>query len=686
MTSGAARALLALALVASPVAAAAQAKAPNLSRTQKQALLAAVTAARDAVPMAEDGHWQMHLLRASDGSHYVAFSMEAPSDLTPTERLVLYVRLQPRPTDPPASTTPPRSAVEEWLKGERGDPLPMRARRVVTVPSGELPMGGTAATMTRDGSGQNSAAIALMERQLQKQRDEEAARARARREELEGKAKVPLNLMPFEDFEVGAHVVAAAGRPPVFQRALTAGPGDYDVVVAWSVVDDRDRPLRSGARRHAISLPPVQTEGLSLGSVILADAIRARAEMYSSDQQTAHPYAIGGTEIDPAPDAVFTNDERLSIAFQIFNAAPSTTGKPDVAVALRLYRQTPGGEELAASLAPLEYSEGTLPADFNLLQGHPLLAAFAAPLRTLPRGEYRLAIAATDRLSRASATADTRFRIVATPAALLASAPPFTAPFVRARLLQTAVFDPILDALAPAAASPGLASLLSLARQHRFVDLMVDVPVGVGERGTATLLQAMAAYALGDTPRAIAVRLGRALEAGAPAGATQFWIGAVHALEGRDADAITAWTSARDAGWPLALVAPVMADALVRVGRMPDAGRTAREAIDAGALDPSLARVAAAADLAARRYAAAADRLATHLAFRSDDGEAQWMLVHALFGAIVGTDAETALTRDEARGRLRQAVERYQAGGGRHRALAEEWLAFATSSASAPVP
>ena len=490
--------------------------------------------------------------------------------------------------------------------------------------------------------------------------------------------------MPFEDFEVGAHVVARAGRPPVFERALTAGPGDYDVVVAWSVVDDRDRPLRSGARRHAISLPPVQTEGLCSAASSWPTP-SAPAPTCSADQQTAHPYAIGGTEIDPAPDAAFTNDERLSVAFQVFNAAPSMTGKPDITVALRLYRQTPGGEDLAASLAPLESPEGTLPADFDLLQGTPAGGLRrAAP--DLPRGEYRLAIAVTEIASPGRRPP---------PRHAFASSP-------RPRPCWPALRRSPRPSFAPACSRPRSSTRsstrwrhrqrqrvwlpCSLARQHRFVDLMVDTPVAPPDRGTATLLQAMAAYALGDTPRAITVRLARALDAGAPAGATQFWIGAVHALEGRDADAVTAWTAARAAGWPNALVAPLVAEAQVRAGRLPEAGRTAREAIEAGALDPSLARVAAAADLTARRYAAAADRLTTHLAFAPDDAEAQWMLVHALFGAVVGTDTGAALSPDEARSRLRQAVERYQQSGGRHRALADEWLDFATSSASAPVP
>lgn len=683
MAARSARVLLVIVLLVCPTAALGQPKAPKLSKEQKQALLAAVTAAKTAAPLPSEDAWQMHLLRASDGSHYVAFSMEAPADVTPGERLVLYVRLEPRPTDSSSTSSPPRSTVEDWLRGERGDPLPMRAARVVTVPSGELPMGGTAATMTRDGSGQSSAVLALLDRRRQKAREEDEARERARREALEGKGAPP-NVMPFEDFDMQARVRARPGRAPVFQRALTAGPGHYHVVVAWAVVDGKERPTRTGALRQAVSLPPVQAAGLALGSVILADAIHARTEFYAAEQQTAHPYAIGGTEIDPAPDHVFTNDERLSVAFQVFNAAPSPAGKPDVGIALRLYRRVDAREELAAALAPLEYNENTLPPDFNLLQGHPLLAAFAASLRTLPRGDYRLAVAATDRVARVSTTAEARFRIVPTAPALLASAPAFGAPFVRARLLDTAVFDPALDALAPHAASPGLAPLLALARQHRFVDLMADAPVADAERGTALLLQSLAAYALGDTARAIGVRLGRAREAGAPEGATQFWLGATMALEGRDTDAVQAWQAARAAGWPATLVAPAIADAQVRLGQLEDAGRTAREALTAGAVDASIVRVAAAADIAARRYLPAVEALAAHLAYASAASDAQWMVIHALFASLVEGEGPGATA--DGRARLDEAVQRYVAAGGRHRALAEEWRAFVTASAPAPVP
>lgn len=680
-----------LLVAADPVSA--QRKAPTLSKEQRQALLAAVTAARSAAPLPADAPWQMHLLRASDGSHYVAFSAAAPPDLTANDRLALYVRLEPKlpAGEAVATAAAPRSAVEDWLRGERSDPLPMRAARVVTVPSGELPMGGLSATQTRDGSGQNSAVLALLERQQRQAREEQEAREKARREAMEGRAAVALNVMPFEDFDLAGRVVPRGGRA-VFQRAVTAGPGSYDLVISWAVLDGKNRPLRTGALRQALTLPVVGP-GLGLGSIILADAIRARADAQESDQQTAHPYAIGGTEIDPANDHDFTNDERLSVAFQVMNAAPTAVGKPDVGITFRLFRRTASGEEPSSGLAPLEYSERTLPSDFNLALGHPLLAAFAAPLRTLPRGEYRLAVAATDRVARATATTDTRFRIVATRAALLADAPAFSAPFVRTRMLQPAVYEPVLDALAPYAVAPTLAPLLSFARQHRFVDLMPDLVVAETERGTALLLQAMAAYALGDTPRALIVRLGRATAAGAPPAAAQFWMGAALALEGRDADALATWQAAREAGWPSALVATPIAEALARLGQLEQAGTFAREALAAGAVDGGLVRVAAAADLAAHRYRLAADTVSRHLAFASADQEARWLLLHALFFDLLADEQGSLLTagssppaaevRAANRAAFADQVRQYLEGGGRHRALAEEWRDFVTSSSSA---
>jgi hypothetical protein len=669
-------------LLASTGSALAQRPAPNLSKEQRQALLAAVTAARTAAPLASDQLWQLHLLRASDGSHYVAFSAQAPGDLSPDQRLALYVRLEPRvPTPDTTIAAAPRSAVEEWLLGQRRDPLPMQAKRVVTIPTGEMPIGGLAATSSRDGSGQNSAVLALMERQRQKEREEREARERARREELEGRAAGQQDLFPFEDFDMAARVVAMRGRMAVFRRALTAGPGSYDVVLGWAVLDDKNRPTRTGALRQPVTLPSAQSAQLQLGSVIIADAIQPQDTPYPAEQQTAHPYSIGSTHIEPAPDDVLTNDERLAIAFQVLNATAAPTGKPDIGIALRLFRRTASGEEPAATLAPLNYNEETLPGDFSLYLGHPLIAAFAAPLRTLPRGDYRLAILATDRLSRTSTTTDARFRIVATPAALLASAPPVSARFRRSWFVEARVLDRTLDALAPPAPSPALDRLLALARQRRFVDLMVTADVPSSERGLAGLLQSVASYALGETPRALGVQLKRARDAGAPPGATLFFLGASQALDGQDPDALQAWDEAKSAGWPADLLAVPVAEARLRQGSIEDAGTHARDALAAGAVDPDLTRIAAAADVAARRYARASELVTPWLAREPDNAEALWLMLHALFASLVAGEAPGATP--DGRALFETIATRYIATGGPHRALAEEWRAFATSSASA---
>ncbi len=678
-----ARALAVLALLCLPAAAHGQAKGPNLSKEQRQALMAAVTAVKNAadLPAADEG-WQTHLLRASDGSHYLAFSVEAPADLAPDTPLILYVRLSPRPAEGAVSQIAVRSPVEEWLLGQRNDPLPLSARGVVQVPTGELPVGGPLATSVRDTmGGQNQAALRLMDRERERQKAAAEAAERARRAEMEGRARNDQpTLMPFEDFDVAARVTPREGRSAVIRRALTAGPGDYDLFVGWAAVDAKQRPTRTGVLKHTLHLPTTRA-GLALGSIILADRITARQDLYRADQQTAHPYAIGLTEIDPAADAVFTNDERLSVAFQVMGAAPSPTGKPDVSVGFRLFRATEQGEQPAGSLTPLEYTEATLPRDFNLLQGHPILAAMAAPLRTLRAGEYRLAVAATDRVARTSATGETRFRIVATPAALLASAPPFTARVRRTWFVDERVLGPALDALPAAAQSPAVAPLVAHARQRRFVNLLPDSAIPAEDRGLGLLLQAVARFALGDTPTTVAVQLRRAAEAGAPQSATEFWLGACWAAEGRDEEALASWEMARAAGWPEALLALPSAEAMVRLNRLEEAGTLARRASDGQVGRTDLLQIAAAADIAAGRYESAAGLLRPLLSSNPDDGDTQFLLLHALFGSAVKSASPGATP--EAQAEWQEIAAQYVAAGGRHRAVVEEWRAYLTSSSVA---
>jgi hypothetical protein len=670
-----------------PATLAGQDATPNLDKDQRATLLSLVTAAKttttDPVP---DTDWPVHLFRASDGSHYVAFSAPLPLDLDPAEPIAVYVRLVPRETSSVTSASAPQSAVEEWLLGLRSAPLPMSARRVVQVPTGEMPIGGPqtmSGRSARDPEGaqaaaaQSSGVLALMDRQRLQEREAREQRERERKAELEGRANPPPDLYPFEDFDMTARPVARTGRPSAIERALTTGPGRYDLLVAWSASGQR-RPARTGVLRRQLELPNIPAGRLALGSIVLADKVGTRTDVYRPDQQASHPYAIGTTEIVPAADVNFTNDEHMAVAFQVINAAPSASGKPDVTIGFRLLRLKPAGEEPAGSLTPLQYDQSTLPADFDLALGHPILAGMNAPLTTLPRGEYRLVVTATDRVARSTASADTRFRIVASPRALVEAAPRLSPTFRREAMVEGEALARMVDLLRPQAATPTLQRLLGAAEAGRFVELMAAERLEGQERGLGLLLQGLGHYALGDTAITIVPQLRRALDAGAPSSVTDYLLGACWALDGRDADAIEAWNRAAASGLPGPVVALPVAEAHARLGQMEQAGRVAAGAIGHGTDDHALVLLASAADIAAGRETDALARLERPLAAEPDDGELQWMVMHALFSSIVRGEGPGATS--EGRARFIALANTYIADDGRWSALAEEWRALVTSS------
>lgn len=136
-------------LLAGAAPAQAQSAAPRLNRSQRALLEAVVSAVDRAAAGAADAPlagaaWLSHVLRASDGSHYVALRAEVPDAPVPADPATLYVRLALRRVGSETLLAPPRSAVMDWLQGLRGDPLPMRAMKSMSVPQGEIPVGGAA--------------------------------------------------------------------------------------------------------------------------------------------------------------------------------------------------------------------------------------------------------------------------------------------------------------------------------------------------------------------------------------------------------------------------------------------------------------------------------------------------------------------------------------------------------------
>ena len=656
--------LAALIVTACLCTAAAEQAPSQLSRQQRDLLLGLVAAADRAVtlPIPAGHEWLTHVLRASDGSHYVAFSVAPPAQTLPDAPIVLYVRLATAAV-PGETVIAERSIVREWLQGSRVDPRMLPQRRGVAI--GDMPAMGAGAIGVRGASAVGSGdlqAMALERERSRQRREEEEKRRRA---ELEGSIVTQTDRLPFEDFAVGTSVSFADGTRAI-QRALTAGPGRYELVVAWADASQPASRAQYHVARRSLELAPAAAE-FGLSSIIVADGISVRPAPYHALEQRAHPYAIGLTEIRPARDAIFTPAQQIAVAFQIVNPASSASGKPDVRISPRITRLNGTREETVAALSPLVFDAASLPPEFDVRLGHPLIAAFAAPLATIRRGEYRLLVTAEDRVGSSVVAARAEFTVVATPESLLAEAPALAPRFDSAAVLERPVLDEVLSRLVVEGRSPALERAFEAARSGRFADLLVADAVTGPEQGARNTLSGLALLSLGNP--AAAAELQRALQMNAPAAAVQVLIGAARAMAGRDVEAIAAWEAARQAGFPPPTVDRLIAEAYLR---QKDFARAAAAIGDRPSDSASMATFAA-TRIGTRRPAEALAVLDTLLAQRPDDAEARWLLLHALYAQFVGGDRGVAA-------RLRAEAQRYIDGKGQHAQLASEWLKVVTSS------
>ena len=74
--------------------------------------------------------------------------------------------------------------------------------------------------------------------------------------------------------------------------------------------------------------------------------------------------------------------------------------------------------------------------------------------------------------------------------------------------------------------------------------------------------------------------------------------------------------------------------------------------------------------------------MTSRLATSPEDGETQWLLVHALFASAV--KGEGPAGTPEGRAQLLDLIGRYIDGGGRYVTVALEWRTWLTSSSAAP--
>lgn len=652
----------------------AQGTAPKLSRPQRAVLATLVDAVAEAAAgetPVQDADWHVHVLRASNGSHYVALRVLSRAVAPPTTPVTLYVRLTSRRTGARTMLAAERSAVAEWLRGERSDPRPPAAGGSMSVPRGEMPVGGTAMAVG-DVAAESTTALRLLMMEHQNAVKRREADDAARRAALENPAlaRAPV-MLPFEDFDLAARPATAPDGALDLRRSVAVGPGDYDVHIGWTAWTGRGAPQPVYVVSHRLQLPSATTS-FGLSDVIVADRVDPIAEPFPPESQNAHPYTAGAVELTPATGGILTVEGTLGLLVQVINPSAPPGGKPDVSVTFRVQRRVGDRQETVGTLAPLRFDASRLPVDFDVARGHPLLAATQASLATFARGKYRVIATAQDHLSGATATTGADFEVVGTPASLLREAPTPGQAFRREAVLTSHTLAAIARALRPAMPTSALARALEAAAAGRFAELMRIEGIAPSERPVALALLGLGLYGLGDTPRATAAQLSQATNVGAPAPPVLVLLGATYALGRDDKAAVTAWNQAREGGIDDAAIAPLLIDAYLRQGDIARAAAMATAALDADPDDLAARHALAATFLATRRHGEAL-RLLDALPAATATPDTRFLVAQALFAGIVLHDA--ALDTPAGRDRFEAVARTCIAEGGPHAGLVRDWLA-----------
>jgi hypothetical protein len=157
---------------------------------------------------------------------------------------------------------------------------------------------------------------------------------------------------------------------------------------------------------------------------------------------------------------------------------------------------------------------------------------------------------------------------------------------------------------------------------------MREEQFGTRELGYRAALTGVALYALGDASSI--AQFQRAIQLDVPPGPAMFFIGAARALEGREADAISAWQSVLDGGMPRSMVVPLLVNAHLRRGDAAQAASLLKDGTVTG-----WGREQAALHIAAGQARDAIPLVEQRLAAEPGDADAQWLMLHALFASVV---------------------------------------------------
>jgi hypothetical protein len=366
-----------------------------LAPKEREALLALLAAvdraqANDVAADTRTG-WSHHIFKGGKQTAYVPFRLTlAESDI---KAPALYVRAVSRRDGLRASEE--HSVLRDWVL-HGGDVVP-RMGETVYVAAGEMPFGGPATMSTRQSTAQAAAASGALQMQ-QRQYEKERAALDAAKKKDETPERDPY-LFPFEDY---SFIDLKPGAS--IERALALPAGEYDVFVG---VIDRGRVKTSSAvvTRRTVTIPDFWADQLALSTIILARDVRTLKAPFAGVQQAEHPYAFGHAEVVPVAAPAFTQDDALTVVYQICNyGAPDS----DLTADYSFYR-VDGGRRLFNRTNPQVFADEDLPKP-----GPWETAAFvtqSVALSPFPPGQYELEVSVRDRLTRSTAKAAVAFSV-----------------------------------------------------------------------------------------------------------------------------------------------------------------------------------------------------------------------------------------------------------------------------------
>lgn len=213
---------------------------------------------------------------------------------------------------------------------------------------------------------------------------------------------------PWEDLYELSASPASPGGPLMFSRPFSVPAGEYDMYLAVRT-SDTAAPLKVAVLKQTLTVPDYWSTEFTTSSVFLSSQVTPLDTLPTGDEQKTKPYVIGNLELKPNFDGKFTSADELAVFFIIYNPQLTASKKPDVTVEWQPYKKGPLGEAKFRSVEPQKLNPETLPAGFDVDQGHQLVGSLNLPVSAFEAGDYRLAIKVTDNTSGKTLEHDVNF-------------------------------------------------------------------------------------------------------------------------------------------------------------------------------------------------------------------------------------------------------------------------------------